>query len=236
MEWSQMSHTRDNHTRFLHLRVIIDYLKTNEHRIAHHAHSRTETPLASRNDIKPLLSLIDGETADILTLDQESRKTYVKVIQAAELIAHFPDDYAFNESISTLNESGTEGIHIIFVTNGIFTPSFLTPNYLNEYTNIEKLTFLETRFESSSIHKIGNPTIYLRKAIGQIKQIETSFKDKPDDVCECGNLFSQGNYNILYWGKKKQLEYSVCDKCGIQKETAENANAVMNFLMGLSAE
>ncbi|MHA1976518.1 MAG: hypothetical protein ACW98F_06830 [Candidatus Hodarchaeales archaeon] len=230
-----MSHTRDDKKRVWHLRVIISYLKNNGHRIAHHAHSRTETPLAARNDIKPVLPLINGETADILTLDSESRKTFVKVIQSDELIAHFSDDLTFTESISALNKSGTDQIHLIFVTSGIFTPSFLTPNYLENYPKIKKLSFLETRIESS-IHNIGNPTIYLRKAIGQIRQVETTFQEKPDDICECGSLFSQGKYSIRYWNKKHSLEYSVCDNCGIQKEDAENANGTMNFLMGLSAE
>ena len=230
-----MSHTSDDRKRVWHLRVIISYLKNNGHRIAHHAHSRTETPLAARDDIKPLLPFINGETADILTLDSESRITFVKVIQSDELIAHFPDDLTFTESISTLNKSGTDKIHLVFVTSGIFTPSFLSPNYLDNYQSIELITFLETRIDPS-IHNIGNPTIYLRKAIGQIRQIETTFHDKPDDVCECGGIFSQGKYSIQYWGKKHQLEYSVCDNCGIQKENAENANSIMNFLIGLSAE
>jgi hypothetical protein len=230
-----MSNTRADKKRVWHLRVIISYLKNNGHRIAHHAHSRTETPLAARNDIKSVLPLINEETADILSLDSESRKTFVKVIQSDELIAHFPDDLTFTETISTLNKSGTEKIHLIFVTSGIFTPSFLNPNYLELYPNIEKLTFLETRIDPS-IHNIGNPTIYLRKAIGQIRQMETAFQENPDDVCECGGLFLDGKYNIRYWGKKHQLEYSVCDNCGIQKENTENANSIMNFLIGLSAE
>ncbi|MHA2294211.1 MAG: hypothetical protein ACXACK_18780 [Candidatus Hodarchaeales archaeon] len=230
-----MSHTREDKKRVWHLRVIISYLKNNGHRIAHHAHSRTETPLASRDDIKSVLPLINGEAADILTLDSDSKKTFVKVIQSDELIAHFLDDLTFTESISTLNKSGTEGIHYVFVTSGIFTPSFLTPNYLELYPHINKLTFLETRVDPS-IHNISNPTIYLRKAIGQIRDLETIFQENPSDLCECGGQFSQGKYNIRYWNKKHQLDYSVCDNCGIQKEDAENANSVMNFLMGLSAE
>ena len=75
-----MAATANQRSRFLHLRVIIDYLKTNGHRIAHHALSRTTTPLASRDDIKQMLSLINWENADILTLDPSSRKTFIKVI------------------------------------------------------------------------------------------------------------------------------------------------------------
>jgi hypothetical protein len=231
-----MMRTQEEQSRFLFIRVIIDYLKTNGHRIAHHSLSRTENPLASRNDIKPLLSIVDGDTTDILTLDAQSNKTFVKLIIADQLIAHFPGDIAFSESISSIDSSKVNDVHFMFISNGIFTPSFLKTDYQSEYSNISKITFLETRFDSNSVHKIDNPTIYLRKAIGQIREIETTFTEVTGDVCDCGGNFMRGAYNITYWEKKQKLNYSICDNCGIQKESSDNASITMNFLMGLSAE
>ncbi len=231
-----MSRNADNHARFLYLRVIIDFLKTNGHRIAHHALSRTKTPLASRNDIKPLISLVDGEIADVLTLDSNSRKTFIKVIHEDELIAHFPGDVTLNQSLSSLENADLDDLHFVFSTNGILTPSFLQIDYLVDNPSLKELTFLETRFDTTSIHKIGNPTIYLRKAISQIRLVEPTFIENSTDICECGNTFYQGKYGIRYWEKEKKLDYSVCDNCGIQKESGENSSTIMNFLMGLTAE
>lgn len=230
-----MAATANQRSRFLHLRVIIDYLKTNGHRIAHHALSRTTTPLASRDDIKSILSLINGENADILTLDPTSRKTFIKVVEAEGLIAHFEGDNALNESMTSLKSSNMDSIHFIFVTNGILTPSLLEFDYLNEFPFINEVTFLETRFDPSSIHKIGNPTIYLRKAISQVRSMGKNFVENSADKCECGGNYMQGNYEIRYWEKSRKLEYSICNNCGIQKESAENAGSIMNFLQGLSA-
>jgi hypothetical protein len=230
-----MSATADQRSRFLHLRVIIDYLKTNGHRIAHHALSRTTTPLASRNDIKPIISLINGETADILTLDPISRKTFIKVIKAEGLIAHFEGDAALNESITNLKSIDLDNLHFIFITNGILTPSLLEFNYLDANPFISEITFLETRFDSASIHKIENPTIYMRKAIGQVRTMDKEFTEDSTDQCECGGNFKQGSYQIRYWEKQHKLKYSICNNCGIQKESAENAGSIMNFLQGLTA-
>ncbi len=230
-----MATAADQRSRFLHLRVIIDYLKTNGHRIAHHALSRTTTPLASRDDIKSILPLINGETADILTLDTSSKKTFIKVIEAEGLIAHFEGDNALNESLTSLKSVNMDNLHFIFVTNGILTPSLLEFDYLNEFPFITEITFLETRFESASIHKIGEPTIYLRKAIAQVRLIDQKFTEDSSDKCECGGNFMQGSYQIRYWEKSHKLKYSICNNCGIQKESADNAGSIMNFLQGLTA-
>ncbi|MCK4848972.1 MAG: hypothetical protein KAT16_08115, partial [Candidatus Heimdallarchaeota archaeon] len=218
-----MAATTNQRSRFLHLRVIIDYLKTNGHRIAHHALSRTPTPLASRDDIKPILPLINGENIDILTLDPTSKKTFIKAIAAEGLIAHFEGDTALNESITSLKSTNMDNLHFIFVTNGILTPSLLEFDYLSEYPFITEITFLETRFDPSSIHKIGNPTIYLRKAISQVRLMDKNFVEDSTDKCECGGNFMQGSYQICYWEKNHKLKYSICNNCGIQKESAENA-------------
>ena len=222
--------------RFLYLRVIIDYLKTNSHRIAHHALSRTTTPLASRNDIKSLLPLINGEIADIFTLDPSSKKTFVKSVESEELVAHFPGDIALNDSMGQIQGDNLEDIHFIFVTNGILTPELLLIDYTGQYPYLSKITFLETRFDSESIHKINNPSIYLRKVVGQVRQVEANFVESPGDDCECGGKYWQGTYKIKYWGKSHSLQYSVCANCGIQRESAENASSIMNFLIGLAAE
>lgn len=227
--------TSTDRKRFLYLRAIIDYLKNNNHRIAHHAMSRTPTPLASRNDIKPLLPLIDGEITDILTLDSQSKKTFVKSVEFDELIAHFPGDVALNNSLSTLKEEELNDIHYIFATTGILTPKLLQIDYMNEYPFISEITFLETRFDAEAIHKIGNPSIFLRKVVGQIKNITPEFSTVTSS-CECGGNYWQGTYNITYWGKRHSLEYEVCDNCGIQRESAENADSIMAFVQGLSAE
>lgn len=228
--------TSSDRKRFLYLRVIIDYLKTNSHRIAHHALSRTTTPLASRNDIKPLLPLVNGELADIFTLDPNSRKTFVKSVESDELVAHFPGDVALNDSLTRIQGGNLEDIHFIFVTNGILTPELLQIDYTTQYPHITEITFLETRFDPESIHKINNPSIYLRKLVGQVRQVETYLMESPDDDCECGGKFWQGTYNINYWGKSHSLTYSVCANCGIQRESTDNASSIMNFLIGLSAE
>ncbi|UCE15049.1 MAG: hypothetical protein JSV04_07685 [Candidatus Heimdallarchaeota archaeon] len=222
--------------RFLYLRVIIDYLKTNSHRIAHHSLSRTTTPLASRNDIQPLIPIVNGEIVDILTLDPNSRKTFVKSVEFDELIAHFPGDIALNDSLTALQGNDVEDVHFIFVTTGILTPELLQIDYSSQYPHVSEITFLETRFDPTSIHKIDNPSIYLRKVVGQIRQIETSLIETPDAECECGGKYWQGTYNISYWGKSHNLTYSVCSNCGIQRESADNASSIMTFLMGLSAE
>ena len=147
--------------RFLYLRVIIDYLKTNSHRIAHHVLSRTTTPLASRNDIKPLIPLINGEIADIFTLDPNSKKTFVKSVESEELVAHFPGDISLNDSLTHIHGDNIENIHFVFVTNGILTPELLQIDYTSQYPQLGQITFLETRFDPESIHKISNPSIYL---------------------------------------------------------------------------
>ncbi len=222
--------------RFLHLRVIIDYLKTNSHRIAHHALSRTTTPLASRNDIKPLLPLINGEIADIFTLDFKSRKTFVKSVESDELIAHFPGDITLSDSLMRIHEEGLEDIHFIFATNGILTPEFLQIDYSSQFPWLSEITFLETRFNPETVHKIDNPSIYLRKVVGQVRKVETNLIETPSDDCECGGKFWQGTYTIDYWGKSRSLTYSVCTNCGIQRESADNASTIMTFLIGLSAD
>ncbi|MFX0014210.1 MAG: hypothetical protein ACFFB2_06945 [Promethearchaeota archaeon] len=222
--------------RFLYLRVIIDYLKTNSHRIAHHVLSRTTTPLASRDDIKPFIPLINGEIADIFTLDPNSRKTFVKSVESEELVAHFPGDIALHDSLTKTRVENMEEIHFIFVTNGILTPELLQIDYTSQYSHISQITFLETRFDPESIHKISNPSIYLRKVVGQVRQVETNFMESPNDDCECGGKYWQGTYKINYWGKSHGLMYSVCANCGIQRESADNASSIMNFLIGLAAE
>ncbi len=228
--------TSSNRKRFLYLRVIIDYLKTNSHRIAHHALSRTTTPLASRSDIKPLLPLINGEIADIFTLDPNSRKTFVKSVESDELVAHFSGDLALNDSISQIQGENLDDIHFMFVTNGILTPELLQIDYTSQYPHIHEITFFETRYDPESIHKITNPSIYLRKVVGQVRQVETDFIETPGDDCECGGKFWQGTYKINYWGKSHSVPYSVCTNCGIQRESPDNASSIMNFLIGLSAE
>jgi hypothetical protein len=222
--------------RFLYLRVIIDYLKTNGHRIAHHVLSRTPTPLASRDDIKPLLTLVDGEIADILTLDSQNRKTFIKSVEFEELIAHFSGDMALNESLKGIQNKNMDNIHYIFITNGIFSPSFLQEQYLNQYPFLSEINFFETRFEAESIHKIGNPSIYMRKVVGQIRKMNTIFTEIPEDVCNCDGHYWKGTYAISYWEKTKTLEYYICGNCSIQKEQPDNADSIMTFVQGLSAE
>ena len=222
--------------RFLYLTAIIDYLKTNSHRIAHHALSRTTPPLASRNDIKPLIPLINGEIADILTLDSNSRKTFVKCMHFDDLVAHFEGDIGLSDSLSRIQEESLDNLHFIFTTNGILTPKLLEIDYISQYPKIEKISFLEVRFDPEAIHKIGNPNIYLRKVVGQVREIGTSFNESSEGNCECGGKLMQGNYVISYWGKKKTLEYSVCENCGIQQEKNENAGDIMTFMQGLAAQ
>lgn len=228
--------TSPDRKRFLYLRVLIDYLKTNSHRIAHHALSRTTTPLASRNDIKPLLPLINGKIADIFTLDAKSRKTFVKSVESDELIAHFPGDITLGDSLMAIHEEGLEGIHFIFATNGILTPEFLQIDYSSQFPWLTEISFLETRFNPETVHKIDNPSIYLRKIVGQVRKVEPNLIETPTDNCECGGKYWQGTYTIDYWGKSRSLTYSVCANCGIQRESADNASTIMTFLIGLSAE
>lgn len=220
----------------MYLRVIIDFLKTNSHRIAHHSSSRTTTPLASRNDIKPLLSIVNGEIADILTLDPNSRKTFVKSVETDELVAHFSGDVALNDSLLGVQEENLEDIHFIFVTNGILTPEFLQIDYSEQFSSISEITFLEARFDPEVVHNISNPSIYLRKIVGQIKQIDPNVIETSGDDCGCGGTFWKGTYTIKYWGKSKRLSYSVCSNCGIQRESADNSSDISNFLVGLAAE
>jgi hypothetical protein len=211
-------------------------LKTNSHRIAHHSLSRTTTPLASRNDIKPILSIVNGEIADILTLDPNSRKTFVKSVETEELVAHFPGDVALNDSLLGIQAENLEDIHFIFFTNGILTPEFLQVDYSSQFSSISKITFFEARFDPETVHKISNSSIYLRKIVGQIRQIDPSLIETSGDDCGCGGTFWKGTYTINYWGKSKSLKYSVCSNCGIQRESADNASSISNFLAGLAAE
>lgn len=222
--------------RFLYLTAIIDYFKTNGHRIAHHALSRTSGPLTSRSDIKPLLPLINGEIADILTLDSNSRKTFVKCMHFDDLVAHFEGDIALNDSLTRIHEESLDNLHFIFATNGILTPKLVEIDYKSQYPKIEQISFLEVKFDPEVIHKIGNPNIYLRKVVGQVHEIGMSFNEIPEGNCECGGRLMQGNYVISYWGKKKTLEYSMCENCGIQQEKDENAGDIMTFMQGLAAQ
>jgi hypothetical protein len=222
--------------RFLYLTAINDYLKTNSHRIAHHALSRTSAPLASRGDIKPLLPLINGEIADIITLDMSSKKTFVKCMHFDDLVAHFEGDIALNDSLARIQEVDLDNIHFIFATNGILTPKLLEGDYTSQYPKVSQISFLEVRFDPDAIHKIGNPNIYLRKVVGQVREIGVNFNEIPGGNCECGGKMMLGTYKISYWGKSKSLEYSVCDNCGIQQESDENAGQVMTFMQGLAAE
>jgi hypothetical protein len=225
----------EDHKRFLYLRIIIDWLKTNGHRIAHHVLSRTPGPLAGRGDIKPLLPLIDGVVADILTLDSESRLTLVKSVESEELIAHFPGDMSLQESLDGIQAAKLENIHFIFVSTGILAPTLLQENFESQYPAITEITFLETRFEAEPLHRIGNPTIYMRKTISQIRQINTSFTENSDSKCDCDGYYWQGSYKISFWGKSTTVEYSICPNCAIQIEPPGNADTVMNFVQGFSA-
>lgn len=225
----------EDHKRFLYLRIIIDWLKTNGHRIAHHVLSRTPGPLAERGDIKPLLPFIDGVVADILTLDSESRLTLVKSVESEELIAHFPGDMSLHESLDGIQAAKLENIHFIFVSTGILAPTLLQEDLRQDYPEITEITFLETRFEAEPLHRIGNPTIYMRKAIGQIRQIDTNFAEQSDAQCDCGNNYWQGTYKIRFWGKSTPVDYSICPSCAIQIEQPDNAETISNFVQGFSA-
>ncbi|MFW9854062.1 MAG: hypothetical protein ACFFFG_03350 [Candidatus Thorarchaeota archaeon] len=233
MAGSQIS--PEDHKRFLYLRIIIDWLKSNGHRIAHHVLSRTSGPLAGRGDIKPLLSLIDGVIADILTLDSNSTLTLVKSVESDELIAHFPEDKSLRESLDGIRAAELENIHFIFVSTGILAPTLLQENFEVQYPEITKITFLETRFETEPLHRIGNPTIYMRKAIGQIRQMDTRFTENPEIQCDCGGNYWQGTYKISFWGKSTTVDYLVCPNCATQIEPPENADTIMNFVQGFSA-
>ncbi|MFW9777303.1 MAG: hypothetical protein ACFFE8_00535 [Candidatus Heimdallarchaeota archaeon] len=226
----------EDHKRFLYLRIIIDWLKSNGHRIAHHVLSRTSGPLAGRSDIKSLLPLIDGVVADILTLDSESRVTLVKSVESDELIAHFPGDMSLKEGLDGIQAAGLKNIHFIFVSTGILAPTLLQENFEPKYPEVTKITFLETRFEAEPLHRIGNPTIYMRKAISQIRQMETSFTENSDLECDCGGTYWQGSYKISYWGKSTSLDYSICPNCATQIEPPGNADTIMNFVQGFSAK
>ena len=226
----------EDRKRFLYLTAVIDYLKTNSHRIAHHALSRTSAPLASRGDIKPILPLINGEIADIITLDMNSKKTFVKCMHFDDLVAHFVGDFALNDSLARIQKEDLDDIHFIFATNGILTPKLLEIDYTGQYPNVSQISFLEVRFDPNTIHKIGNPNIYLRKVVGQVREIGIDFNEIPDGNCECGGKMMLGTYKISYWGKSKSLEYSICDNCGIQQESDENAGQVMVFMQGLAAQ
>ncbi|MHA1226771.1 MAG: hypothetical protein ACTSPV_08535 [Candidatus Hodarchaeales archaeon] len=228
-----MSHQDRN--RFLYLRVLIDYFKINGHRIAHHAMSRTSTPLASRNDIKPLIPLIDGEIADIITLDPESRKTFIKSVQFDELVAHFPGDAALSTSLTSLENQNLDKIHFIFITNGVIMPTLLQEDYKSQYPFLDKISFYESRFDPKSVHGIGNPSIYMRKAVSQIREMDTSFEET-DENCSCGNSYWKGSYKIKYWDKSLSVKFSICPQCGIQMEDPESSAMIMNFVQGLSAE
>ncbi len=226
----------EDRSRFLYLTAIIDYLKSNRHRIAHHALSRTAAPLASRGDIQPLLPLINGEIADIITLDMNSKKTFVKCMHFDDLVAHFEGDIALNDSLARIQEEDLKDIHFIFASNGILTSKLLEIDYISQYPNVSQISFLEVRFDPDAIHKIGNPNIYLRKVVGQVREIGVTFNESPSGNCECGGKMMAGTYKISYWGKSKSLEYSVCDNCGIQQESDENAGQVMSFMQGLAAQ
>ncbi|NHJ01954.1 MAG: hypothetical protein EAX86_07395 [Candidatus Heimdallarchaeota archaeon] len=224
----------DRH-RLFYLTATIDYLKVNGHRIAHHSLSRTSTPLSSRNDINPLLELINGEIADILTLDPESRKTFIKCMQYEELVAHFSGDMALNSSLQKLTEKIPE-FHFIFATNGILTPSLLMNDFLGRYTGLSEITFLEVRFDTEAVHKIGNPNIYLRKVVGQVREVSRDFSESSQGACDCGGKLMQGQYQIKYWDKVKVINYLVCSNCGIQHEDPKSAGEIMTFMQGLEAQ
>ncbi len=224
----------DRH-RLFYLTAIIDYLKVNGHRIAHHSLSRTSTPLSSRNDMQSLLPLIDEEIADILTLDPHSKKTFIKCMQYDELVAHFNGDMALNSSLQRLSKEIPE-FHFIFASNGIFIPALLMNDYSIQYSGLEEITFLEVRFDTEAVHKIGNPNIYLRKVVGQVREISQEFNVSERGACDCGGQLMQGKYLIKYWDKSKAINYLVCSECGVQHEDPNSAGEVMTFMQGLEAQ
>ncbi|MFX1512362.1 MAG: hypothetical protein ACFFCQ_07235, partial [Promethearchaeota archaeon] len=71
-----------NRMRSLFVTAIIDFFKANGHRIAEHTYSRQPAPLAGRDDIKPFLPIIKGDSGqhlDILTLDPEKKLNFIAI-------------------------------------------------------------------------------------------------------------------------------------------------------------
>ncbi|MFW9992479.1 MAG: hypothetical protein ACFFD4_10580 [Candidatus Odinarchaeota archaeon] len=239
---------QDDKSRFLFLTSCQDYFKNNENRIVSHSLARTETPLASRSDLKPFVSIVKGDFADLFTLNQDGRKSFTRCLEYDDLVAHFDDDPNLVDSLITLRNSGLEDTEFNFLTNGVIMPSLISRTADNvselakevgcddekEFSTIfHNINFYEVRFDVQRLHKMSDHKLYLRNLISRVRRLEKTFTPVQKS-CECGTHLLQGKYVISYWKKEQKLTYFICPQCGIQTEPEENSSAVMNFVAGLT--
>lgn len=241
----------ENRGRFLFLTSIIDYLKTNEYRVATHSSSRTDGPLASRSDLSQYVSLVKNGKIDALALDTDKKITLITCIMNDELSAHYLNDPNYIDALKAIIETGGNDLHYIFITNGVIMPDLAMSNPygsaetkndllkefgINEDKFLEvfgKIDFIETRFDAKKVHNYTDHKMYLRKVIGKARTIEPSYSDTETQCEGCEDRYFEGHYTINYLGKMSKFKYWICPSCGIQAESDNTSERIANFMQGL---
>ncbi|MFX0117082.1 MAG: hypothetical protein ACFFB3_21220 [Candidatus Hodarchaeota archaeon] len=231
IEKSLMRSPSEEKILYMYSMAINDYLKNNSHRIATHTHSRTDGPLASREDFKEVIPLLKGDApkANVLSLDGSSVPSITTTIYSEELIGHVTGDERFVQGLQTAKEMDFEKKRFIFITNGIIFPELIESTKDSEIP----IDFVEARFNPIKIHKVDNPKIYLRNVISRMRRLKKDFEPS-DHNCECGTKYLQGKYIISYWEKEKEFDYFICPSCGIQAEDPSNGQMISTFVQGLT--
>lgn len=241
----------ENRERFLFLTSIIDYLKTNEYRIATHSSSRTDGPLASRSDLSKYVSLVRNGNIDILAMDTNKNITLITCIMNEEFSAHYLIDPNYIDSMKAIINTGGNNLHYIIITNGVIMPDMVMSNPFgsgetkndlfkdlgvdeSKFTEIfGKIEFIETRFDAKKVHNYTDHKMYLRKVIGKTRTLIPAFSDTETKCEGCEDRYFEGNYTINYLGKMCKCKYWICPSCGIQAESNDTNDRISNFMQGL---
>ena len=232
--------------RFFFITATIDYLKTVGYRIAAHSVSKTPAPLASRQDIAPLASLVkEDKGLDIVGLNPSNSIFLARIMNFEEILAHPYNDKHFFQSMNTILSSvHTENkkVEFIFLTTGIIMPDLILKTQwesfsgksINEILNvIGNIEFIESRIDPSKIAKFDDQKIYLRNIISRTKWLGHEYKEYQDFSCDiCGQKVWEGTYTFKYWENQLSVPYFVCRKDGAQFESPDTAEKVSRFVAG----
>ncbi len=226
--------------------AIIDWLKTNGHRIADHKYSRQTAPLASRADIKPFLELVKGEHLDILTLDSEKKLTFLAINYEEELMAHGSGDAGFFNAFKTVFEANPEA-RLMYVVSGIVMPQLAQQttsglSVLAEYVGksedeirplAENTAFFSGIFNLEKAIKLPEHKAYLRTIISKMRKIHSEFTESEFNCPGCSTQYVEGKYSLGFWEKEKQFDFYICPECGTIGEPDTNLDRAVSFAAGL---
>ena len=232
--------------RFFFITAVIDYLKTAGYRIAAHTLTKTPAPLASRQDIAPLASLVrEDSTLDIVGLNPSNSIFIARTMNFEEIVAHPYNDQNFFQSIYTILSSlpsNSKKIEFIFLTTGIILPDLilkaewesLSGKSIQEIMNvIENIEFVESRIDPAKIAKFDDQKLYLRNIISRTKWLGHEYKEYQGFSCDiCGREVWEGTYSLKYWENKLTVPYLLCPNDGAQFEFPNTSEKVSIFVAG----